>query len=100
MQYEALEKKLLAAARSHPPGDQVPYAFEQRVMARLKKKQQPDFMGIWAQWLWRAALSSLLVTLLAGLWALTPPSQPTTGAYADDFESLVYAGLNEISDSR
>jgi ABC-type glycerol-3-phosphate transport system substrate-binding protein len=100
MQYEALEKKLLAAARSHPPGDQVPYAFEQRILARLKERKAPDALTVWSQWLWRAAVSSLLVTLLAGLWALTPPSKPTPGAYADDFESLVYAGLNEISDSR
>ncbi|MCX8157214.1 MAG: hypothetical protein N3J91_12350 [Verrucomicrobiae bacterium] len=100
MQYEALEKKLLAAARSHPPGDQVPYAFEQRVLARIRQKPQADALTWWTQWLWRAAVSSLLVTLLAGIWALTPPSQNSAGAYADDFESLVYAGLNELSDSR
>lgn len=100
MQYEALEKKLLAAARSHPPADTVPYAFEHRMVARLKHHAQGDLLGEWSRWLWRAAFSSLLVTLLAGVWALTPPSQPATGAWADDFESLVYAGLNEISDSR
>ncbi|WCJ60770.1 hypothetical protein NXS98_06480 [Fontisphaera persica] len=100
MKYEALEKKLLAAARSHPPGDQVPYAFEQRVLARLKQRPQVEPLALWSQWLWRAAVSSLLVTLLAGLWALTPPSKPMSGTYADDFESLVYAGLNEIGDSR
>lgn len=100
MQYEALEKKLLAAARHQPPSDEVPYAFEQRILARLKQKPQVDGLTLWSRWLWRAAVSSLLVTLLTGIWALTPPAQPTAGAYAEDFESLVYAGLNELSDSR
>ena len=31
MNLEPLQKKLLAAARAHPPSDRVPYAFEQRI---------------------------------------------------------------------
>ena len=30
-----LQKKLLAAARTDVPGDQVPYAFEKRIMALI-----------------------------------------------------------------
>ena len=60
MNLAELETKLIAAARCHPPGDRVPYAFEQRVMARLRdmrggKDNDSQFgtrmtgQGVWAQ---------------------------------------------------
>jgi len=98
MNLEALKQKLMEAARSHPPGDQVPYAFEQRIMARLRTVQPPDALTYWNRVLWRAALSSIAITLMASAWLAFSPAPDTS--LSDDFESIVYAGLNEIPDSQ
>ena len=45
MNLPKLQEKLLAAARGNPPGDQVPYAFEQRVMARLRSTIDAPLAG-------------------------------------------------------
>lgn len=98
MNIDALERKLLQAARNHPPGDQVPYAFEQRILARLQTVRPADPLAFWSRMLWRAALSSLAITLLVGAWTVFTPAPTTT--FADDFEQTVLAGLNEINDTR
>lgn len=98
MNLEALEQKLMQAARNHPPGDQVPYAFEQRILARLQAARQPDPAAFWNRVLWRAALSSIAITLVASAWIMLSPAPDTN--LADDFENIVYAGLNEIADSQ
>ena len=36
MNINLLQEKLIRAARHHPPSEHVPYAFEQRIMARLR----------------------------------------------------------------
>src|SRR5574341_1260093 len=98
MNLEALERKLIAAARSNPPGDQVPYAFEQRILARLKSVQPLDPLAYWNRVLWRAALSSIAITLMASAWLAFSPAP--AASLSDDLESIVYAGLNEINDSQ
>lgn len=98
MKLEALEAKLLQAARNHPPGEQVPYAFAQRIVAHVRGAQRPDPLAFWGRWLWRAAFSSLAIALLTIAWS-TPAPTPQV-SLADDFEQVIYAGLNEISDSR
>jgi hypothetical protein len=100
MRHDALEQKLMEAARSHPPTAQVPYAFEQRILARIKELRRSDPMAVWGRLFWRAAFSSLLITLLASAWAASNPPLSTPGALADDFESIVYSGLNEITYNR
>ena len=56
MNLDDLQKKLLAAARSHPPVDAVPYAFEKRIMARLgAARNVADGWTFWGRALWRAA---------------------------------------------
>jgi anti-sigma-K factor RskA len=61
MNLDQLQQKLLAAARATPPDDQVPYAFEQRVMAHLRLRSKTDPLGEWAAWLWRSAVSGCAV---------------------------------------
>lgn len=78
MNLAELERRLLAAARAHPPGDAVPYAFEQRILARLKAAPAADPLAFWARALWRGALSCLAVVLLLGAfsWLNPPASDP------------------------
>ena len=82
MNLDHLQKKLLAAAKAHPPADRVPLAFEKRVLAHLTAKPAVDLTTLWSRALWRATVPCLtLMLLLTGL-ALFPTgttnSSPTT----------------------
>ncbi len=50
-----LQQKLLDAARANPPSDNVPYAFEGRIMAHLAAKPAFDILATWNRTLWQAA---------------------------------------------
>jgi hypothetical protein len=63
-----LQKKLIAVARATPSDSRVPYAFEKRIMARIKSAQA-DVWSVWSSLLWRAAIPSLCVMVLAGAFA-------------------------------
>lgn len=67
-----LQRKLLAAARHETPAEAVPYAFEQRMMARLLAARAREERGAWAIWirpLWSAAAACSLIALLTGAWS-------------------------------
>ena len=101
MNLNELQRKLIAAARANIPGDQVPYAFEQRIVARLQSASAVDVFALWGRALWRAAVSCLAVVMLLGAWSFWSFSDP--GA-ADDlpkaFENTVLAALDQPDDSR
>ena len=69
MNLAELQKKLIAAARTNVPGDQVPYAFEKRITALLASRVAPDNLTLWVHGLWRAAVSCVAIALLLGAWA-------------------------------
>lgn len=96
MNLTELERKLLAAARAHPPSDGVPYAFEQRILARLPTRRPLDELALWARGLWRAALSCVAVTLLVSAFTLLVPVRAAgDGDLSDQFEHTVYAVLDQ-----
>ncbi|HTJ00586.1 MAG TPA: hypothetical protein VL527_17020 [Dongiaceae bacterium] len=81
MNQNELQRKLIAAAQAQPPGDQVPYAFDQRIMARLRSLTVPDPLTLWNRALWRAAVSCLgVVLLVAASSFLLPATRPATTA--------------------
>jgi hypothetical protein len=84
MNLDDLKKKLLAAARANPPGDQVPLAFEKRITALLKSQPGEDPLSLWARALWRAAAPCAAIMLLLGIWSLVGNSNPATTS--DSFE--------------
>jgi hypothetical protein len=98
MNLDALQQKLIAAARANPPGDTVPYAFERRIMARLADLPVEDAVGQWGQALWRAAAACLAVSAVIAAVVFTSFSGranlPDT-----DFESTVVAAAAQLSDS-
>ena len=77
MNLAQLEQKLIAAARANPPGDQVPYAFEKRIMARLAARPVVDDWALWARALWRAAAPCAAIMLLLGAWSFLAPQRST-----------------------
>jgi len=102
MDLEKLRMTLLSAARSNPPSAQVPYAFEQRIVARLKEAPAFDVSALWARALWRAAASCVAVTLLLGVWSLiaahnNPPANlaANSGEFSQYFEQTMLAAVNE-----
>ncbi len=96
MNIAELHKKLLAAARANPPGDQVPYAFEKRVTALLAARAATDPLALWVRGLWRAAVSCVAITLLLGAWAFFNPTAQTKGDdLSQNFETTLLASVDQ-----
>jgi hypothetical protein len=94
MNLDELQRRLLAAARRHPPGDHVPYAFEQRVMARLRTGSAPrlDEWAAWARSLWCGAGFCTAVALLMSVWSFAPDAeQDLAASFAQDLERTILA---------
>jgi hypothetical protein len=96
MNIAELQNKLLAAARANPPGDQVPYAFEKRVMALLAARAATDPMALWVRGLWRAAVSCVGIALLLGAWAFFNPQAPTrSDDLSQNLENTLLASVDQ-----
>lgn len=96
MNLDKLERKLVAAARNQPPGDEVPYAFEKRVMARIMARTISDVWAVWGQALWRSAGVCLaVVLLLAAISVFIPTSNaPAPGDLSLDFQKTMLAAMD------
>jgi hypothetical protein len=97
MNVTRLQEKLIAAARKNPPSDRVPYAFEQRIMARLRlKRPAMDLGAFWAHALWRAVAPSLALMLLLSAWAIyAPKPSPSAGDFSQDLENTLLAAVDQ-----
>jgi hypothetical protein len=96
MNLNELHAKLIAAARKHPPGEQVPYAFEKRIMSHLCERPAPNVWALWGRPLWHAAISCVVITVLCGLWAYgNRPKPDDAGNFSQDFEAAVLAPMSE-----
>jgi hypothetical protein len=95
MNLSELQKKLLNAARRNPPGDQVPHAFERRVMARLTAAPQPSEWLAWARALWFGAAACTAIAVLASVWA---PSAGANGdtSFSAGVEDTIMASADEL----
>ena len=96
-----LHEKLIRAARSHPPSDRVPYAFEQRILARLKAEPVRDVLALWVRALWRAAIPCVAVMLLFAAWATAPTPPAAAHETADlgvELESTLMASVSLDND--
>ena len=99
MNLAELQKKLLAAARSNRPEEHVPYAFEQRVMARLAEKPALDLFAIWNRTLWQAVAPCLAVTLFLGVWTFLVQRDNSRETLAADLENSLYAPLDNQTET-
>jgi hypothetical protein len=103
MNLETLRTNLLAAARSRPPRDHVPYAFEQRVLARLNAVPAPDAAALWARALWRSAAACVALALLLGVWSSLGLTRDATAAgpenFSQHFEQTMLAAVNESEEA-
>jgi hypothetical protein len=92
MNLDQIQRKLLAAARAYRPSERVPYAFEQRIMARVRALPVPDEWAQWARALWNAAAPCVAIMILLSAWSLftpaNPPANPTPAAPIDLSQAL------------
>jgi len=102
MNLAELERKLIATARANPPSEEVPYAFEKRVMALVADRRVEDDWTLWARALWRAAATCVAVMLLLGAWSLlAPPGSAPPNDLSLDLEQtlLAAADQDQLNDS-
>lgn len=97
MNLPELERKLLAAARANPPSEAVPYAFEQRVLARLRERPRYDASAFWARSLWRAALSGLAVVMMLCAFTWLAPAGENPESLGQAMEATVLAPVHADS---
>ena len=95
MKAEEMRQRLLTAGRLHPPADQVPFAFERRIMARLGSSKPLDPWSLWNRILWRIAAPCVALTLVAGAFNwLGHAETQTTENLIQELETVVYAPLS------
>lgn len=82
MDLERLYRELVTVARANTPSDRVPYAFEKRVLARLKTHPALDGWALWARALWRAAAPCVAIMLLLAAWSVFGPVASPSGSGA------------------
>ena len=91
-----LQTKLIEAARQEPRQDQVPYAFEKRIMARLAGLSPLNDWALWGRPLWRAALSCVAITILCGIWSMSSaPKNDNSDSFSQAFERAVFASADQ-----
>jgi hypothetical protein len=105
MNLDQLRQKLLAAARTNPPGGHVPYAFEKGVMARLVAGPAFDLSELWARAFWRAAAPCVAVAVLLIVWSFVAnDNQNISNGIAENedfsqhFEQTMLVTVNEAED--
>src|SRR5258706_14147885 len=87
-----LNRNLIAAARANPPSDQEPYAFEKRIIARLKAPVALDDWALWSRALWRAAAPCVAIMLPLTAWSVfAPAGRASATDWSQDFENSLPA---------
>ena len=97
MDLNALQRELIATARANPPADRVPYAFEQRIMARLTTPLMVDEWAVWGKALWRAAGSCVAVVVVLAVCTFILPEAADNPA--QDIESAAVSAVDHGNDS-
>lgn len=95
MNLDKLQSKLLAAARSVPADERVPYAYCGRVMARLRGPGPEDGWSLWSRALWKAAAASVALSLALGFWSFASMNDPLPVS----LESTLVSMAEQLSDS-
>ena len=95
MNLAELEKKLIAAARSNPPDERVPFAFEKRITALIAARAA-DRWVFWRVGLLRAAVSCVAVAVVCGAISFfTPAATDNRSDLSQDFENTLLASLDQ-----
>ena len=100
MNMAELQKKLFAAARANPPSDDVPFAFEERILAQLAAKPAFDILATWNRTLWQAAAPCVAEMLLLGAWTrFVQHTDRSHETLATDLESSLYLPFDNSTET-
>jgi len=97
MNLTELHRKLIAAARATPPNDQVPYAFEKRIMACLEGVKPLDPMGLWSRALGFSAIFCVAVMVVMAVGVRWLPT-PVPDSLSQDVEQTLFAAVDNNVD--
>lgn len=89
--------QLFRSARSLQSEEGIPFAFEKRIMAHLAGAKPADFWSACAGMMWRAALSCILISAIAGA-AVSFADHSRADLFATDLERTVLAPV-DVDDS-
>ncbi|HEU0010173.1 MAG TPA: hypothetical protein VFT34_10195 [Verrucomicrobiae bacterium] len=95
MNLSELQNKLLAAARRNPPDDQVPYAFEKRIMARLTAAPKPSEWLAWSRALWFGAAACVAVALITSVLPLRA-TDDDDDSFSEGVEQSILASMDDF----
>jgi hypothetical protein len=102
MNEDKLERRLINAARANPPSDAVPYAFEQRVFARITLASTPgvDMWSAWSRALWRAAAPCVAIAVILGVWtAVSSDNNAAATDFSQALENTLFVSVTQDSNS-
>ncbi|PWU20921.1 MAG: hypothetical protein C5B50_02910 [Verrucomicrobia bacterium] len=95
MNLAKLHDHLIATARANPPSDAVPYAFETRMLARLRMRPALDHCGQWARALWLAVAPCVAIMALASSLSYFAPAGNGSGDLSQEFENTLLAAADQ-----
>ena len=96
MKRHLLFEKLIRAARQNAPDDQVPYAFEKRIMAQLSPPATDDWTAITKALWWSAgACCSIAVAISVWTFAFDPARDSATN-FSSELEMTILASINDF----
>ena len=81
------------AARTIASDERVPFAFEKRILSRLKSLHPQDLSAMLNSLMWRAALSCLAISLITGA-AISFGGSSSGELFAGDLERTVLAPVD------
>lgn len=100
MDVDALHRKLILAARAHPPSEAVPYGFQVRIMSHLLTETALDVWTVWNRALWRAALPCLGIMCATLVWSAVEWNAPATeSSLAAQLETTLLVPLAQLQET-
>jgi hypothetical protein len=94
-----LHRKLIAAARTAPPDERVPYAFEKRIMAGLTGRTPLTPGDLWGGALSRAAVFCVMfMVALAAASYFLPSGNPDNLSLSQEAEKTLVAAVDNTVD--
>ena len=106
LEIRSSDEQFLRFARNLPANEHVPYAFEKRIMARLRDLLTPDPLTLWSRMLWRAVGPCLGVMILVVLFSSEGLVDSSAGQAAGelafvtaDFVTVVLASFDDLENT-
>ena len=93
MDLPRLHKILIAAARDSAPAETVPYAFEQRMLARLRPRWPVNPWAVWSRGLGRAAACSVAAAFFLG-FSTQPGPEAGADSFSWDLDQAMFASVD------